>query len=91
MLARAAARNCGGTPCQPTTVAEMAEERRNRQARLTIPASDAWDRLCNQHHVSLTTILEELGMLLGEGNDWVPPEAIRRAQRLDRKRGSRRR
>jgi hypothetical protein len=69
----------------------MAEQRRNRQARLTIPASDAWDRVCDEHNISLTALLEALGQLLSEGEAWIPDDAVKRARQLDRQRHSRRR
>lgn len=59
-------------------------------ARLTAESRAAWDRLCSRRGVTLTTLLEQLGLMLDEGVNWVPDEAIARARRQDRERYSRR-
>lgn len=65
-------------------------QRRNMAVRLTPEARDAWEALCTRRGVTATTLVEQLGLLLAEGVDWVPEEAIVRARAMDRARYSRR-
>lgn len=65
-------------------------ERRNLSVRLTDEARNAWETLCTRRGVTATSLIEQLGLLLTEGVDWVPEEAIQRARRMDRQRYSRR-
>lgn len=62
---------------------------RQTQVRLTERAREAWDRECVRHGVTLTSLLEALGVGLDE-DDWViTGEAVERARHLDRLRRSR--
>lgn len=65
----------------------------HRGARLTDDAAKAWDRLCTDHGVSFTTLIQALGELHADPGapDWVPERAVKRARQLDRARHSRRR
>lgn len=62
--------------------------KKNRQAKLTQPASKGWDLLCRRHRVTFTTLIEALGEH-AHAHDWVPSAVIARAQALDDERRSR--
>lgn len=62
-------------------------ERIPKQARLTADAAEGWERACIRHGVTFTVLIEELGLLLHDGDDtWIPEPAIEAARRLDRAR-----
>jgi hypothetical protein len=52
-------------------------------------AFGGWDDKCTNNGVTVTALVEALGQMLADGDDWVPDEAIRRARLLDRERRSR--
>ena len=62
----------------------------HRNVRLTDASAAAWDRLCTRHGVTLTSLIEALGRMLDDGDDWTPEQAIERARKIDRERRSRR-
>ncbi len=67
-----------------------AMDRRNFQIRLTDDARAGWDRLCAAERVTMTALVEAIGLELGDGRNVVTRRAIDRAADIDRERKSRR-
>ena len=67
-----------------------AGRRRQRTTRLTERADIGWERTLAEHGITWTALTEALGELLAGGHDWLPPEAVARARRIDRERYTRR-
>lgn len=69
----------------------MAAKRPEIRARLTPEARAAWDQVCADHGITLTTLIQSLGERLADGDDeWITDDVVARARRLDRERYSRR-
>lgn len=65
-------------------------ERRTLQLRVTEEARSGWDRLATEERVTMTALVEAIGLDLAEGRTVVPGRTIRRAASIDRARSSRR-
>jgi hypothetical protein len=71
------------------TLPRMADRSRPN-IRLTEPARAGWDRLCTTERVTLTGLMEAIGLELAEGHHIIPASVIERAATIDRNRKSRR-
>lgn len=65
-------------------------ERRPVKARLTDDAARGWDRICTQHNVTFTALMQALGEQLAQGDSLDVDAAVTRAHEVDRERRSRR-
>ena len=59
-------------------------------AQLSPEGRRGWDRATTAGGVTLTALMEALGLMLDERSNWLPPEAVERARLIDRERNSRR-
>lgn len=64
--------------------------RRAVYLRLTDDARQGWDRIVETEGVSLTALVEAVGLALHERRELIPQEIIARARQIDYERGSRR-
>lgn len=71
------------------TLPHMAE-RRSPNIRLTDTARAGWDRLCTTERVTLTGLMEAIGLELADDHEVIPAAVIERAATIDRHRKSRR-
>ena len=62
----------------------------HRSVRLTEGSAEGWDRLCAQHNVTFTALLEAFGRLLATHAEPTIAEAVELARDIDRDRRSRR-
>jgi hypothetical protein len=67
---------------------QMPGEQRQRSYRLTDAAVAGFDRMATRHHVTVTALLEALGVI-GADHDPSIDEVVSLARRLDRERRSR--
>ena len=65
-------------------------DRTRPNLRLTDHARAGWDRFCTAERVTLTALVEAIGLELADGHDFIPPEVVERAATIDRHRKSRR-
>lgn len=65
-------------------------ERRRTPIRLTDEARDGFDRYCTAERVTLTALVEALGLELGAGRTVLAASVVERAAAIDRERKSRR-
>lgn len=71
-----------GTPQTGPTMTDW----RMTQVRLSAEARDQLDRICLDHGVTLTALIEALGLV---GGSWLDDEIVARARQIDRDRRSR--
>lgn len=65
-------------------------ERRPVQARLSVEAWEAWDRLLADQRSTFTAIIEAIGLDLAAGRRPLPERILKAAAQIDRQRSSRR-
>lgn len=65
-------------------------DRRRSTLDLTEPARRGLDRFCTHQRVTLTALIEALGLELADDQDVIPASVVRRAGDIDRNRRSRR-
>lgn len=66
------------------------DERRRYPIRLTDDARAGWDRFCADERVTLTALIEAIGLELAGRNAVIAPAVVERAAAIDRQRKSRR-
>ena len=66
----------------------MAEQQRAVRARLSDSAWEGWDALAREEGVTLTGLIEALGLALQQGWE-VPAHLLRAAKEIDRERSRR--
>lgn len=58
--------------------------------RLTFDARRGWDRVCRDNGVSLTALVEAIGLEMDDRHQPIPPEVIELARTIDHDRKTRR-
>ena len=64
--------------------------RRNLQLRLTEDARRGWDRFATSERVTVTALIEAIGLELRDGRKLFSARTVNRAAAIDRARSSRR-
>lgn len=64
-------------------------ERRRTPIRLTEEAREGLDRFCTRERVTLTALVEAIGLELADDRPVVPASVVDRAAAIDRRRKSR--